>query len=296
MEHLRKIAAVICGAVMLAGCAANEERGSTADTEETTAASEAENEGETFSSELDGTMLYQSDRANIRFLREVHDDYKYSLVLEIENLTDNQFMVAANDIAVNGVMVNPFLYAIAEAGETTESAIEFSVYDLERSGIGELGSVEFSFFITDGLSEDGLESSDIITLDLREASKPEKPDGVELYNEGGIEISYTGMKPDESTNARASFYISNDMGKDIYVDIINIKIDGEYVAAEMYYPINDGKSRLCDMYFWDEGVLLEDSKTLEFELGAIDPDTYEAYIETGSLTVDLQSMYEPEDE
>lgn len=297
MEYLKKILALALCTVMLAGCASSDE----SSTAETAAAdSEAdvtlELEGETIPSDAEGTMLYQSDRANIRFVREVHDEFNYYLVLEIENLTDERFMVGANDIAVNGVMIDPFLYAIAEAGETTEAAMEFMIYNLERSGISELGTVEFSFFITDGLSEEGLESSELITLDLREAAEPEKPEGTEIYNENGLEILYTGMQPSESTNGSASFYVNNATGKDIDVDIINVKIDGVDVYAEMYYPISPDRSRVCDMYFWDEAVLLEDSKTLEFELGAIHPETYEPYIETGNLTVDLQSMYEPETE
>lgn len=296
MEYLKKILALACCTVMLAGCASSDES-SIAENEETTAADEvSEIEGETIPSDAEGTMLYQSDRANIKFVREVHDEYTYSLVLEIENLTDERFMVAANDIAVNGVMIDPFLYAIVEAGETTEAAMQFEIYYLERSGISELGTVEFSFFITDGLSENGLESSEVITLDLRDAAEPEKPEGTEIYNDNDLEILYTGMQPSESTNGSASFYVNNTTGKDIAVDVINVRIDGVDVYAEMYFPISSGRSRICDMYFWDEAVLLEDSKTLEFEFGAINPDTYEAYIETGNLTVDLQSMYEPEAE
>ncbi|MBQ8724750.1 MAG: hypothetical protein IJY74_03650 [Oscillospiraceae bacterium] len=289
MEYLKKILALALCTVMLAGCASSDESGID-DTGDSAASDEvSEIEGETVPSDADGTMLYQSDRANIRFVREVHDEFNYSLVLEIENLTDDRFMVGANDIAVNGVMIDPFLYAIAEAGETTEAAMEFMIYNLERSGISELGTVEFSFFITDGLSEEGLESSESITLELRDAAEPEKPEGTEIYNKNGLEVIYTGMLPSESTNGSASFYVNNATGKDIDVDIINVKIDGVDVYAEMYYPISAGKSRVCDMYFWDEAVLLEDSKTLEFELGAIHPETYEPYIETGNLEVDLQS-------
>ena len=233
---------------------------------------------------------------NIRYTGQSSDDYYIYLNFKAENRTDGQLILAADDIAVNDAMIDPFLYAPVDSGQTKTVQMEFSKAELEELGIEALGCVEFSFFITDGSSSDGLERSEIITLDVGESSSPERAKGAVIYDSNGLKITYLGMEPSDSTEACVTFDIQNDMGENIRIDVRDVYIDGTAVTAELYHPISDGKYRVCNMYFWEEGVLLEDSKTLEFELGAFDPETLDSILETGTLTVDLQSMYEPEAE
>ena len=278
MKNRKRLAAILCCAGMLTGC------NSEVQPDDTSSPSEESSEAS------EGTMLYQSDRVRIKFTGESSDEMYTYLDLEIENLTDGQLIVAANDIAINGAMIDPFLYAATEGGKTTDAQMEFSNAVLEEQGIESLGDVEFSFFITDGSSSEGLERSEIITLELHEPTAPKRAEGVVIYDNSGMKITYLGMKPSESTDGTAAFDVQNDMGQNIIIDIRDICIDGVYVNAELYHPITNGKFRVCDMIFWDEGVLTEDAGVLEFEMGAFDPETYESILETGTLTVDLQSI------
>lgn len=283
MEYLKRIAAILLCAGLLTGCA------STKTDESSAAGSDADNNTE-------GTLLYQSELVNISYTDLDSDEAYTYLNLEIENLTDGQLIVAADNISVNGTMIDPFLYTPAEGGKTTEAQMEFLNMDLEERGIESLGHVEFSFFITDGTSTEGLERSEIISLDLGEAVPPVREEGVVIYDSDGLKITYLGMEPSDSTDGQAAFDVQNDLGQNVIINIRDVYIDGTAVTAELYHPITDGMYRVCDMFFWDEGVLLEDSEVLEFEMGAFDPETYESILETGTLTVDLQSMYEPEAE
>ena len=278
MKHLKIMAAFLCCAAFLSGCAQPEESSIT-ETDEASA-----------SGTDTGEMLYQSEYVNIEYTGKSSDDYYTYLNFNVENLTDRQLVIAANDISINDAMIDPFLYAPIESGVVSEVQMEFSNTELEEQSLENFGTVEFSFFITDGSSSDGLETSGKLTLDLGEFTASERKEGIVLYDSGGLKVVCIGVKPDDSLNASVTFDIQNNMGQKIDIDIRDVYIDGSPVDAQLYHSIGEGKHRVCDMYFWDEGVLTDSSEKIEFVLGAFDPETFDCILETDTLSADLKSL------
>ncbi len=285
MTLIRIIAAFLCLTAALTGCSKGESS-STAQTDSKETASETAVEG----SESD--VLYKSELMTIKYTGETKDELYTYLNLEVTNHTDKQLMLGANNISADGVMLDPFLYSVCNANSVTETAMEFDNINLSHSGFTELGEVSFSFFITDGSSPNGLESSDMLTLKLRQVQPPSVPEGTVIFDSDNISVMYTEFYPSDLGTGYAMFYIENKAQHDVIIDIKDVQIDGEYFSAEMYDPINAGMKKLCYMDFWDDGVLTEDAETITFNLGVLNPETLEAYMETGIISADLTNQTE----
>ncbi len=285
MNIFKKITAISVCLILAAGFTGCEEKSVNGSDNATEATTE---EGVTSSpSSADGSVLYESERMKITFVNETKDEYNRYINFSVENFTDEQLMLAANDISIEGRMLDPFLYSVCPANETTETAMEFKLYELERAGITELTELSFSFFITDGSSPEGLESSDILNLKLRAGASPADIEGELLFSNESMNVRFVNAYPSEAAAGYACIYVENLTEQDVFADIKDVFIDGTSVAAEMYDPINAGMDKVCYMDFRDEGVLTEESKTITFNLGLIHPETYEAVAETGDVTASV---------
>ncbi len=287
MINFRKFTAILACAFLSAGFIGCEDKND--DTVPETSTEAATEEGVTVNpSSADGSVLYESERMKITFVNETKDEYNRNLNFSVENFTDEQLMLAANDISISGRMFDPFLYAVCPGGETSEATMEFSLIELERAGIDELTELSFAFFITDGSSANGLETSELVTLSLRSGTPLREVVGEELYSDENMRVAFVEAFPSNLGAGYACVYVENYTDRNIAASVMDVYIDGEYVDTEMFELINAGKNKVCYMDFWDEGILTEDSEKISFNVGLLEPETYEIVAETGNITASVK--------
>lgn len=287
MINFKKFTAILVCAFLASGIIGCEEKSNDAATEASTEA--VTEEGVTVNpSSAEGSVLYESECMKITFVNETKDEYNRNLNFLVENFTDEQLMLAANDISIGDRMFDPFLYAVCPGGETSETAMEFSLIELERAGIDEFTELSFAFFITDGSSADGLETSEPVTLSLRSGAPLREVEGEELYSDENMSIVFVEAFPSDLGAGYACIYVENYTDRNIAASVMDVYIDGEYVDTEMFELINAGKSKVCYMNFWDEGILTEDSEKISFKVGLLEPETFEVVAETEDITASLK--------
>lgn len=105
-------------------------------------------------------VLYDDDSVSFIFTGvDEEDTWGYTLNLFITNKTDSKLMISADDVSVNGYMLEPYFSQVLGPGKSAFTGMSWSYSDLEESGIDEAEEVEFTLTASD---YDDWTSDDII--------------------------------------------------------------------------------------------------------------------------------------
>ncbi len=105
------------------------------------------------SSENGFTEVVIAENDNVRVTVIDYDEgalFGPAFTLYIENFSDKNVMVSADDVAVNGVMCDPFWATSVSAGKNSYSDMDWSDSTLEENHIDEIESVQFTLRVYDG--------------------------------------------------------------------------------------------------------------------------------------------------
>lgn len=116
-------------------------------------------------SEVSGNELYNKDGIKI-IGKYVEEDtfWGTSVLLYIENNTDNNISVSCDDLSVNGFMVTPLFSSTVYSGKKAVDDITIFESDLEENGIEKVESIELKFHIYDADTYDTIADSDVVTI------------------------------------------------------------------------------------------------------------------------------------
>lgn len=114
----------------------------------------------------DGTELYNANNVRIIAQRLDSEDsfWGADIYLYIENNTDKKIMVTADNVSVNGVMVDPAFGDEIMPGKKAFTTMTFLESDLEANGITSIDSMELSFHIFDYDSLTDIDTTGPITV------------------------------------------------------------------------------------------------------------------------------------
>lgn len=88
------------------------------------------------------------------------------LILYIENNSDQNVTIQANDVSVNGFMVEALMSEDIVAGKKSISAVQFFDSDLEENSITDISGIELYFNIFNLETWDDIFNSDVIKLEF----------------------------------------------------------------------------------------------------------------------------------
>lgn len=88
------------------------------------------------------------------------------LILYIENNSDQNVTIQANDVSVNGFMVESLMSEDIVAGKKAISAVQFFDSDLEENSITDISNIELYFNIFNLETWDDIFDSDVINLEF----------------------------------------------------------------------------------------------------------------------------------
>ena len=259
-------------------------------TEETTeeaTESEEESEKETTPAQVTEGVLYESETVRITFTGEEESYGDIDLNMQIENLTDKSITVTANNISVGDVMVEAYLYADISAGKTAKEAMSFYSEDMEIHNINELGTVEFSFIVSDSDTYETIEETEYVTLKLRDTDSYKRNEGTVLYDADGLKVTYIKVIEDEFMGPYVMFEIENTTGKDVTVSAEDVSVDGVMSDGFMYNDLRNGKYTNAMLSFFDE-VDISAAESMELTFEVYDYESYDTIVETDAITVNLK--------
>lgn len=121
---------------------------------------------DTYNQEYDdsGETVYDSNGIKIVAKGLSEDMFGQCIVLYIENNSDENITVQAENTSVNGFMIEPFQSTDVLSGKRAVDTLSFMNEELEENEITDIETVEVSFNIADANSWDSIVHTDAVTL------------------------------------------------------------------------------------------------------------------------------------
>lgn len=227
--------------------------------------------------------------------KEAIDDYLFgpSVKVLIENKSDKTLCAQVRELSINNYMIDAIFSATVDPGKKAYDNIVFSAVDLDNAHITRVSNIEFYFHVFDDDTWDTLFDSEIININTNDSEVEDlfNSDGIELYNDNGVNIIYQGLT-NNSANAGIDlvFYITNDTDNTIAVQVDSASLNGFMIDPIMSAEVASGKKIVYYMTIY-QSELTENEITslenLEITFRIIDNNTYETLYITDNYIVQL---------
>jgi hypothetical protein len=243
---------------------------------------------------VDEQILLDQNNIIITLKSLIFDEWRSpELRILVENNSEKSIEIQTRDGAVNGIMVDAYLFANVEPGKKLNEGIILSSSDLEQAGIATIKDIEFTFFAYDLNLQDTVFSSEIIhiTTTADVGFRQEYNDGgTLLYEDDGLKIVIQGKKyiDDYWGAAEIDVYIENLTASDIAIQLRNTSINGFMVDPVFTCAVLTGKRAYDSIWFSRDDFTTNDISSIEemeFSLRIRDYSTWDLVKETGTLTV-----------
>lgn len=120
----------------------------------------------TYAFDDSGSVAYEANGIKI-VVKGLSDNDSFlgpSIIVYIENTSNNNITVQARKVSVNGFMIDPIFSSDVVAGKRAIDSITFMTSDLEDNDISVIETVELSFHIFDIESWDTIVDTEIISI------------------------------------------------------------------------------------------------------------------------------------
>lgn len=210
----------------------------------------------------------------------------------IENNSDKDIKVGAEDLSLNDIMSFPFFNVALEAGESTTAKMEFYMEELEQARIDLITNMELRIHI----AEDGEWEPFILT----------DPIEIEVHNTGDYEQSYDfdgqevldgdyraligELFEDDFGDPAIRVFLENNTDEFISIQTWEVYVNGTKVRPHLYAEISPGKKYVGHIMFNSDELEEADIENIEeFEavLLVFDPETRDELFESEPFTIDF---------
>lgn len=210
----------------------------------------------------DDVLFESNDVSIITSTMADNSDGEEAVLLELSNESENNYVVQARDIAINGIIVSPsgtWTSTVLSPQKNGLMTISLdSIVDsemLEKLGISEIDNVSIEISLADANYET-IESKEI-NISFTGNDSSAEIEGTEVFNENGVRIISVGKMEDPgdySEDLHFLFIIENNYSESVIsdTDYEGNSING-YVADLNSYSktIPSGGKALMDVYMFD---------------------------------------------
>ena len=253
------------------------------------------NLGECAGVTIEKQVLVDQNGIVISALEYVYDaDGKEGIMLSVTNNTDSTISIYTDTIIVDNYAISSYFMEDVAAGETVNSMLEFELFDLDPAFVGAVEQVELALVVYDTNSCDEVLTTDLINIQTSAYANPDEvsiPEGVELYNEGGIKIIGMYVDPDGIYGTDVMLYVENTSDKNIEIEAVKVVANG--VEMESWFDgfVNAGKKKVGPLELNNEEQVdgeVEKVEDVEVQFEIMDRDTYDiiGYSDTVKFNVD----------
>ncbi len=110
--------------------------------------SQAESVAESSSTPQEDLVLYDENGVRISYKEMTVSPLGYKeMKIEIQNQTQNNYLIQTRDVSVNGYMVSPVFSCNVSAGKNAIDEISFPSYELDEIGVTDIETIELTFMI-----------------------------------------------------------------------------------------------------------------------------------------------------
>lgn len=246
--------------------------------------------------ELNETLVDNDDVIVTLTGIEPDGKYGYTWKIYIENKSpDRDIYVTADDVSVNGLMLNPYFYETVTAGSKLNTEMYWYTSDFEFAEITDVTMVEFTLDINDDDTYDDI-FEDTYTIypqgeDAYVAYSPNLDDGLLLEENDDFTLYLLWYNENADYGYTLYFYVINNSDRALTFDMDDTTMNGYMNDSGWWYEtVPAGRAALSqdyDVYFSDEFMETNNISTVEsfgFPLEVRDEDYNTIFDDTFSVS------------
>ncbi len=282
--------------------------GSAADTDgvgESTVSDEAEADGNLITSDtvfteaaIENTVLYDADGITVTATGfDANAEFGPEIAIEATNASDIAVQIGATDVDVNGFMMEPgLLYLVVDPGETVQSELTLYNFLLDTDDIDTVAAVTLAITITDGTSDELLDTGERVTLTTSAAAdytQSDIADGDVLYNTDGVIVVNQGLQNTGVWSGDLVLYAENNTDQYLGISVEDVSINGEpRDDVSFWADLQPQTKATAGMDLMDpEGLNymdIDDVREITFTLQIIDQDAWEEIATSDPITLTFE--------
>lgn len=188
------------------------------------------------------------------------------LKLLVENDSEENVDVTANNIVVNGYMFSAYLYTDVSAGKKVNCSVSLSKSDLEFRGIDTVAEIEMDFSVYKNDSWDLICQSDLISIKTSAADSyvyNYDESGTKVYDDNGVLVVVKGFINDEFYGDCISVYAYNTGDIAVTVSARDVSVNGFMIDPWFSCSILPGKHAISKMSFSEDDLKENDIEKIE---------------------------------
>ncbi len=244
---------------------------------------------------IEETELYNADGITVTATGfNAEAEFGPEIMVRVVNDSDMTVDVTAEDVTVNGYMLDPgLLYIVASPGNMVDDAITLYNFNLDARGIDTVATVSLSISVKDDETYEEIGTGERITIETSAAegfTQSVDDSGDVIYNKDGIRVISQGLMKDDLWDGDLVLYAENDTDKYIGVTCTDISVNGqpeEY--ATFWVDLKPDTRAVGGMYLMDMDDLelenIDDVTEISFCLQIIDQDEWEEMDLTDEITL-----------
>lgn len=248
----------------------------------------------------DGQVLYEDSEIRIVARWRDGEDFVWDFPVYVENKSDRDISVTAEDIRINGyVMQYSYLYCEAAAGYTELGIFVFDEQDKVNAGILAVEEISFRLDITDTESYETIAQVSDITLraKLPEGTLLNKElSGDTLFDRDGIRIQYLGYingvsayDPYDFGSGCLLFLLENSTDREVEISLDQGCVNDTMASLSAWCMLPAGAKAVRGIHAFPLESLgitsMEEVHSLTFQLLGWDYRTYDSLWDAQLLTV-----------
>lgn len=220
-----------------------------------------------FNSNLGEQVVYDKNNIKVTVTEITYEEYYGpTLSLLLENNSAKDITISSENVSVNNIVCNAYMYEDVNAGKKTYADMSFYESDLTSVGITEIGTIEFFLHIYEQETYDTIDDSDVIKLVVNEnVTAAPVSNGEKIYSKNGITIynEKPTMEDDDYYDYVSRFFIVNETNTDISISTDDVSVNGFMINPYCSETVPAGKMAYTSLYF--SKTDLEDNKIKEIE-------------------------------
>ncbi|MGN1083490.1 MAG: hypothetical protein ACI4QX_00680 [Lachnospiraceae bacterium] len=180
------------------------------------------------------TVIVDDDSCTFKIV-SVEEDARlgYTLHVFLENKTDLNLTFSWDEVAVNGLICDPYWIATVPAKTKTNEEIQFSVTDFEKNGLSAVTVIQFvlSVFNTDDWSADTLIEETFSFYPMGEAAvtlyeRAAQPGDITIVDSEACTMIVTGFDPDAAWGYTVNVYLENKTDQNLMFSLDDVSVNG----------------------------------------------------------------------
>ena len=213
----------------------------------------------------------------------------------IENNTDTKINILADEVSVNGIMMQPYFGIELEAGKKSNGDMSFNSSELKKYKIDSIKNLEFKFSIYDSDSWKEILRSDLVVINTSEDQNYEQKiddNGEVIFEENGFKMVFRDIDYKGSySGPQLKVFLENKTDYNVIFQVKDVSVNGFMVKPVFSATVASGKVAYDAITFFSEELEkngIESFNEVEFKILIFDSYSWDNILESSVIKFSIE--------